>query len=53
MRLYLDAGTATDPHAAPGDPETNTRAAFRSVLGTSEQTFTRDWLSYLDQLAHQ
>ena len=35
------------------DPETNARAAFRAVLGTSEQTFTRDWLSYLDQLAHQ
>jgi len=51
-RLYLDAGTATDPHAAPGDPESNTRAAFRAVLGTSEETFTRDWLSYLDQLAH-
>lgn len=53
VRLYLDAGTATDPHAAPGDPETNTRAAFRAVLGTSEQAFTRDWVSYLDQLAHQ
>ena len=51
VRFYLSAASRPSASAPPGDPEQNTRRAFRSVLGTSEQAFTRAWLSYLRRLA--
>ena len=46
VRFYLAVATA--PTA---DAEANARAAFRSVLRTSEGAFTREWLGYLRTLA--
>jgi hypothetical protein len=51
VRFYLDAGLLESEQEPPGDPAENVEAAFRDVLGTSEQAFTRDWLRYLDTLA--
>lgn len=51
VRFYLSAASRPGASAPPGDPEQNTRRAFVSVLGTSEQAFTRAWLSYLRRLA--
>jgi hypothetical protein len=51
VRFYLRAATRPSASAPPGDPEQNTREAFASVLGTSEDEFTRDWLSYLRRLS--
>ncbi|MDF2092379.1 hypothetical protein P0Y31_08495 [Knoellia sp. 3-2P3] len=51
VRFYLRAATRPSPSAAPGDPEENTRQAFPAVLGTTEEAFTRQWLSYLGRLA--
>ena len=51
VRFYLAAATAPAPSAAAGDPEARTRAAFGSVLGTTEAAFTRDWVRHLRSLA--
>jgi hypothetical protein len=51
VRFYLAAATSPTPGGSPGDADANTRAAFVSVLGTTEEQFTRDWLAYLRTLA--
>ena len=51
VRFYLRAATRPSASAPPGDPGQNTREAFGSVLGTTEQAFTREWLSYLHRLS--
>jgi hypothetical protein len=51
FRFYLRAATRPSPSAPPGDPEENTRQAFAAVLGTTQEAFTRQWLSYLGRLA--
>jgi hypothetical protein len=51
VRFYVAAATSPDPSGPAGDPEARTRAAFASVLGTSEAAFTRDWVRYLRALA--
>jgi hypothetical protein len=51
VRFYQAAATSPDPSGPPGDAEANTRAAFTSVLHTTEAQFTRDWLAYLRRLA--
>jgi hypothetical protein len=53
VRFYLAVGTSEDKLADPGDPDANARAAFGSVLHTTEATFTREWLAYLKTLAAQ
>jgi hypothetical protein len=50
VRFYRAAASATDGGAGT-DPEAATSAAFESVLGTSEEAFTREWLRSLDRLA--
>ena len=51
VRFYLAAATNPDPTKPPGDAEANTRAAFGSVLHTSEAAFTKEWLRHLDEVA--
>jgi hypothetical protein len=52
VRYYLAVATApsTSSSTAP-EPDAAAAAAFRSVLGTSESAFTREWLAYLRALA--
>ncbi len=50
-RFYKTAATMPDPADGPGDADANTRAAFSTVLRTSEVAFVRSWLAYLDRLA--
>ena len=50
VRFYRAAASPTDGGAAT-DPEEATAAAFGSVLGTSQEAFTRDWLASLRRLA--
>lgn len=51
VKFYLavarDPGSGTNPDNA----DASARAAFRSVLKTTEATFTREWLVYLRRLA--
>jgi hypothetical protein len=55
VRFYQQAATAPAGASvgapAPGDPEENTQAAFRAVLGVTQAEFTADWLAYLARLA--
>ena len=51
VKFYVAAATAPDPTAPAGDPDVRTRAAFSSVLRTTEAAFTRDWVRYLRSLA--
>jgi hypothetical protein len=52
VRFYLAAATTpADSSSAPPDPDEATAAAFKSVLGTSEAGFTKEWLAYLKSLA--
>ncbi len=51
VRFYLAVATTTDQSSASSDPEATTRAAFSSVLHTSQESFTREWLAYLAKLA--
>lgn len=53
VRFYLAAATKAQPTAEAGDADANTRAAFGSVLHTSEAAFTSSWLAYLRQLARR
>ncbi|WP_457252929.1 hypothetical protein [Pedococcus sp. P5_B7] len=52
VRYYL--AVATKPpgsSSATPDPDEAATAAFRSVLGTSQAAFTKEWLAYLRSLA--
>ncbi len=52
VRFYLAAATTTDQSSSAGsDPDANVATAFRTVLGTSQASFTKEWLSYLTTLA--
>ena len=51
VRFYLAVATAPSSGSTPGDADATAAAAFESVLGTTEATFTRDWLAYLRKLA--
>ena len=52
VRFYLAAATTTDQSSSAGsDPDVNVAAAFRTVLGTTQASFTKEWLSYLRTLA--
>lgn len=52
VRYYLAVATkpSGSSSAAPG-PDDAAAAAFRSVLGTSQAAFTKEWLAYLRTLA--
>jgi hypothetical protein len=52
VRFYLAAATTpADSSSAAPDPDEATAAAFKSVLGTSQAGFTKEWLAYLKSLA--
>ncbi|WP_270889111.1 hypothetical protein [Pedococcus sp. 5OH_020] len=51
VRLYLQIADAPRQPGGRQDPDAATRAAFRSVLHTSQASFTREWLAYLKALA--
>jgi hypothetical protein len=52
VRFYLAVATTTDQSTSAGrDPDANVATAFRTVLHTSQASFTKDWLSYLKSLA--
>ena len=52
VRFYLAAATTTDQSSGAGsDPDANVATAFRTVLRTSQASFTKEWLSYLRTLA--
>jgi hypothetical protein len=52
VRFYLAAATTTNQaSSASSDPDANVAAAFRTVLRTSQASFTKEWLSYLRSLA--
>ena len=51
VRYYRAVATTPRGEHTPGDADTNARAAFPVVLGTTEAAFTRDWLAYLRRLA--
>lgn len=52
VRYYLAVATkpSGSTSAAP-DPDAAAAAAFRSVLGTTQAAFTKEWLAYLRTLA--
>ncbi len=51
VKFYLAVATTPRSTGVAGSADDNARAAFRSVLGTTEAAFTRQWLAYLRQLA--
>ena len=51
MKFYLAVATTPTSTGVAGNADDNARAAFRSVLGTTEAAFTRSWLASLRQLA--
>jgi hypothetical protein len=52
VRFYLAVATAPDGStAAASDPDDAAAAAFRSELGTTQGSFTKEWLAYLRSLA--
>ena len=52
VRYYLAVATTPDGSSSTApDPDEAAGAAFRTVLGTSEAAFTKEWLAYLRTLA--
>ena len=52
VRFYLAVATTPDGSTAPPpDPDDAAAAAFRSVLGTTQGSFTKEWLASLRTLA--
>ena len=49
VALYRRAAAA--PRSGTPEPDAQLDAAFREVLGTSREAFTRQWLAYLKRLA--
>ena len=55
VEFYLAVATRNGARGSSSlsDADANAAAAFRTVLGTTEAAFTRDWLAYLRRLATQ
>jgi hypothetical protein len=51
VRYYRTVATRPAGSASAADPDEAAAAAFRSVLGTSQTAFTKEWLKYLQTLA--